>query len=142
MTLQSTTLEQELDGCYDRFQSIGDASDSVKMRRRSEEVESGLGTSGATVGSRPNRVSLRTLSSCSSRQSRSSHSVASLDMASDTGGQTVVPARLPGNGDKAAQVKPTGQVKRNPVPSASAERAKARSSKSSGSKSGTPLAKK
>jgi hypothetical protein len=63
VALESAALEQELGDCYDRFQSIGDASDSVQMQRRSGEAEVGLGTSGAMVGSRLDRASSRTLSS-------------------------------------------------------------------------------
>jgi hypothetical protein len=36
--LESATLEQELGDCYNRFQSISDASNSIQMRRRSGEA--------------------------------------------------------------------------------------------------------
>ena len=142
VTLQSATLEQELDDCYDRFQSIGAASNSVRMTKRSTKNVGGEGMSGATGGSRPDRASPRTLSSSSSHHSHSSNSVASMDVTSDTGGPTAVPASSPGGGDRVPATDTTGRVKRNPVPSASAARAKARASKGSGAKSSIPLAKK
>jgi hypothetical protein len=140
VTLQAAALEQELDDCYGRFQHIEAASDSVKMTKRSEKGGDQVGTSGATGGSRPDRTSSRTPSLSSS--SRSSNSVESMDATSDPGGPTVAPTSSSGGGDRATTSGTLGKGKRNPVPSASAERAKARASKNSGTKSGIPLAKK
>ena len=140
VAMQAAALEQELDDFHDRFQHVEAASDSVKMTKRSEQVGDAAGTSGATGGSRPERTSSRLLSSSTS--SRSSNSVMSMDATSDPGGPTSAPASLSGGGDRATPSGTTGKAKRNPVPSASAERARARASKASGAKSGIPQPKK